>query len=190
MSAITANSLSLASEQIVPSVLAVAGRKPTAVNSLRKVFRRSRSAADWVPTMQVTHTTVWQRLWPEKQYVKHLSACHDVEECSANSDCAHDTSRWWTLCHREFPADCYAQCLYFLDSWDGWDHRRRDNHTFRNFSRAKKIFPSPYKLCRDIKNNLNTLNVKNVCLTVNCISIMKFFLFRHKLYVALHFIIL
>jgi len=33
------------------------------------------------------------------------------------------------LRHREFPADCYAQHLDFLDSFDGWNHRRRDQHS-------------------------------------------------------------
>ena len=44
-----ANSLSSASEQIVPSVGAVAGRKSRAVDRLRKASMRSRSAADVSP---------------------------------------------------------------------------------------------------------------------------------------------
>jgi len=32
----------------------------------------------------------------------------------------------YMLLHREFPA--YAQRLYFLEPWDSWNRRRRDNH--------------------------------------------------------------
>jgi len=49
LSAITTNSLWSASEQIVPSVGAVAGRKLSSVDRLRKASRRSRSAAEVSP---------------------------------------------------------------------------------------------------------------------------------------------
>ena len=42
-------SLSSASEQMVSSVAAVAGQKPSVVDRLRKAFRRSRSAAEANP---------------------------------------------------------------------------------------------------------------------------------------------
>jgi len=82
----------------------------------------------WVPTMQVTHTTVLRRLWPEKQYVERLSAGQDVEECAVQTATAHTIQVDVLMRYREFPANCYALRLYFFDPWDGWDRWRRDNH--------------------------------------------------------------
>jgi len=57
---ITANSLSSASERIVSSVGAVGGRKPRAVDRLRKAsIGGHEHQPRWVPTMQVTRTTIY-----------------------------------------------------------------------------------------------------------------------------------
>jgi len=92
---ILVKSLSLASEQMVPSTGAMAGWKPRVVDHMTKASRRSRSAAEVNPhhTGDAYDNLKTIEAWKIVTSVDR-PWCRRVR--IANNDCAQDTRRWLT----------------------------------------------------------------------------------------------